>query len=77
MVEILVSLLGVYFLLGIIFALPFLVKGVQVIDPAAVEGSRGFKFMVFPGVVLFWPYLLKRWLRKQGPPEERSNHRRS
>lgn len=75
-VEMILLVAGIYFLLGICFAVPFVLKGAKVIDPAAVEGSRGFKFMIFPGVALFWPLLLKRWLKKEQPPEEKSAHRR-
>lgn len=66
---------GVYFLLGVVFAIPFVLKGAQVIDPAAVEGSKGFKLFIIPGVALFWPLLLKRWIKKEQPPVEKSAHR--
>lgn len=75
-IEIILLIAGVYFLLGICFAVPFVLKGAKAIDPAAEEGSKGFRIMIFPGVALFWPLLLKRWLKKEQPPEEKSAHRR-
>lgn len=75
MLEIVLTMAGVYFLLGVVFAIPFVLKGAQVIDPAAVEGSKGFKLFIIPGVALFWPLLLKRWIKKEQPPVEKSAHR--
>jgi hypothetical protein len=69
------GVLGIYLLLGFLFAVPFAFRGAKVIDPSAVEGTRGFKFLVIPGAMVFWPMLMKRWMKKAGPPEERSAHR--
>ena len=38
-----VGLAGVYLALGIVFALPFLLKGIGRIDPVAAQGTVGFK----------------------------------
>jgi hypothetical protein len=74
--EWLVRLAGLYLATGVVFAVPFLAVGVRRIDPGAAEGSLGFRLIVFPGVVAFWPLLLKRWLAGQTePPDERSPHR--
>ena len=75
-IEAILLIAGIYFLIGAVFAVPFVLKGAKVIDPAAVEGSLGFKLMILPGVALFWPLLLKRWLKKEQPSEEKSAHRR-
>ena len=61
---------------GVLFALPFVLKGAQSIDPAAADGTRGFRILIFPGAALLWPLLAKRWMSGAGsPPEERSPHR--
>lgn len=63
---------------GVLFAIPFLARGAAAIDPAAREGSRGFRVIVLPGVVALWPVLLRRWLSGGGaPPVERTAHRRA
>mgnify|MGYP006908261177 FL=1 len=71
----LVTLGAVYALVGVVFALIFVWRGVGVIDPAAREGTWGFRLLILPGCVAFWPLLLGRWRRRQPPPEERNAHR--
>ena len=75
MIELLLLVLGVYLLIGVAFAIPFVILGVKRIDPGAIKGTRGFRLMIVPGCVLFWPYLLRRWIRNEGPPVEHSPHR--
>ena len=71
-----VGLLGVYLVVGVVFAVPFLVKGVGKIDPVAAEGTVGFKLIIFPGVIALWPLLARRWLTgTTAPPEEKNPHR--
>ena len=71
----LVRALGVYAALGAIFAVAFVTRGVERIDPAAKGASRGFRLIVVPGVVALWPLLLRRWIGGAPPPVERSAHR--
>ena len=72
----LVRSLCAYALAGGLFGIFFVLRGVQRVDHQA-QGSRlGFRLLIFPGAVAFWPLLLRRWLRKTGePPEERNSHR--
>lgn len=69
-------LLGTYLSMGLIFAVPFVLFGVKRIDPHAARGSRGFRLLIIPGTLVFWPLFLRRWLKGiTGPPEECSPHR--
>jgi hypothetical protein len=71
-----VGLAGVYLGIGVVFAVPFLVKGIGKIDPVAAEGTVGFKIIIFPGVMALWPLLARRWMSGATmPPEEKSPHR--
>lgn len=71
-----VRALYAYALVGAFFALFFTIRGVQKVDFQASGASVSFRFLIFPGVVAFWPLLLKRWLHASGePPEERNPHR--
>lgn len=72
----LLVLLGLYLALGVCFAVPFVMRGVNRIDPHAANGTRGFRMMIAPGVVFLWPLLAGRWLKGiTHPPEERTAHR--
>ena len=71
----LVNALAVYAAVGFIFAIAFVWKGVGKIDPAAAEGTIGFRLLIIPGTIALWPILARRWLHLQGPPEERNAHR--
>ncbi len=71
----LVWLGAAYLLVGVVFAIPFVLRWTGRIDPVAREGTWGFRILIFPGAVALWPMLATRLL--QGittPPEERSAH---
>ena len=64
-----------YVLVGLLFALAFVLAGVRRIDPDAVEGTRGFRALIFPGVVALWPLMALRWKAGTPPPIESNAHR--
>jgi hypothetical protein len=67
--------LYVYTALGVGFALAFVAVGVKRIDSQAIGSGVGFRVLIFPGSVAFWPLLLRRWITGKGePPEERNPH---
>ena len=71
------TLVGVYLGCGLLFAIPFALVGVKKIDPHAAHGSWGFRLLIIPGTMAFWPMLLKRWASGMTePPEECSAHRK-
>ena len=78
MAAIFLIALGVYLACGFVFAIPFVLKGAKRIDPHAAQGSWGFRLLIFPGAMAFWPLLLRRW---EGgvtkPPTENNAHRRA
>jgi hypothetical protein len=68
--------LGVYLGCGLAFAIPFTLVGLKKIDPHAARGSWGFRLLIIPGTMAFWPLLLKRWASgAHEPPEEHNAHR--
>ncbi|MCZ6673926.1 MAG: hypothetical protein O7C75_13420 [Verrucomicrobia bacterium] len=76
-IPLLLFLLGIYLAIGFVFGILFAFAGAKSIDPSAADGTWGFKILIIPGCAIFWPYLLKRWLKKSPPPEEYSAHRRA
>jgi len=75
MVEIFVLIVGVYVAIGLLFALAFVLRGVQRIDPAAKGGTWGFRLIIIPGVMALWPLMARRWAQGSPPPAQRSAHR--
>ncbi len=72
-VAIAAALIKSWLVLGGLFALPFLVRGVTSIDPVARDSKWTFRVMLVPGVVLLWPLLLWRWVAG-GRARERNAH---
>jgi hypothetical protein len=73
----LVRALGVYAALGLLFGVAFVARGIERIDPGAHGSGWGFRLIVLPAVVAFWPLLLSRWVRGAARPIERNAHRRA
>jgi hypothetical protein len=63
MVELVLIIVLVYLILGVLFVIPFLLKGLTKVDEGAHGGTMGFKIIIIPGVIVFWPFLLRRWIR--------------
>ena len=61
--TILLYMVGTYLILGFIFTVPFLAKGIMKIDESAKNASIGFRIIIIPGVVVFWIFLLRKWIK--------------
>ena len=75
-----VNVFALYAVIGVLFGLFFVVRGVSRIDPVAADGTWGFRLLILPGSAALWPLLLVRWLRAgdgSGPPTETNAHRRA
>ena len=64
MVEILLIIAAIYLVLGVLFVIPFLMKGLNKVDEGANGSTIGFKIIIIPGVIVFWPVLLSKWMKK-------------
>ena len=75
-VAVMLSLLGIYLLCGLLFAIPFVLVGAKQIDPHAANGTWGFRLLIIPGATFLWPLLLRRWTGGvHAAPIERNAHR--
>ena len=63
MAELIVNVFVLYAALGVIFAIAFVLAGVNRVDPAARGGSLFFRILILPGAAALWPWLAIRWLR--------------
>lgn len=53
---------SLYLAIGLLFAVIFLVRLVHTLDDAVSTSPWTFRLMIFPGCVVFWPMLLRRYL---------------
>ena len=61
-VNIILLIVGLYLAAGFVFAIPFVLKGVTKIDEGAIGSKWGFRLIIIPGTIVFWPLLLKKWM---------------
>lgn len=50
-----------YAAIGVVHGVAFVARGVTRLDANAVGTGWGFRALIFPGSVLFWPLLAGRW----------------
>lgn len=63
LIGVLLTALGLYAALGVLFALAFVTLGAPRVDHNARGGPVGFRMMILPGSAALWPVLLVKWLR--------------
>jgi len=66
--EMILVFLTAYTAAGASFALVFVTIGMPRIDPLTRHASISFRLLTLPGAMLFWPFLLRRYVRARGTP---------
>jgi hypothetical protein len=66
--EVIVGTLAGYAMLGLVFALAFVSRGVAAIDPGARAMPWPARLLIVPGVAALWPLMLWKWLTQKAPP---------
>ena len=62
-VNIMLGSVAAYLICGLLFAIPFVIKGIVTIDPDGARGANwSFRLIIIPGTMVFWPLLLKKWI---------------
>jgi len=64
-INIFLTILGVYFLIGLLFGIYFLIKGATKIDPLMTDSKKKVRFLLFPGVVATWPFLILKLFKSK------------
>jgi hypothetical protein len=64
MFEILLVILGVYFLIGFLFGIFFLIKAPK-IDLLMADTKKKVRFLLFPGVMATWPFLIGKLFKSK------------
>ncbi|MFK8006350.1 MAG: hypothetical protein AB8H03_08270 [Saprospiraceae bacterium] len=62
-ISTILTIVGIYLILGIIFTIVFLWKGIAKVDEGVNGSDRLFKVLIFPGLIVFWVYFLRKWLK--------------
>jgi len=70
MIETILTIILIYLLFGLLFAIPFVIKGVGKIDEGAKDSTIGFRIIIIPGVIVFWPFLLWKWINVKTMPHD-------
>ena len=65
LINIFLIILGVYFLIGLLFGLYFLFKGATKIDPLMQNTKKKVRFLLLPGVIATWPFLIGKLFRSK------------
>ena len=68
MIELTLIIILIYLIAGAVFVVPFLMKGLTKVDESAHGGTIGFKIIIIPGVIVFWPMLLSKWMKASHKP---------
>ena len=55
--------LGIYLIIGILFSTVILIKGLSSLDPNTKSSGVGFKIIIIPGLIAFWPILWRKWMK--------------
>lgn len=66
----LVSLAGLYLLVGLVFAAAFVAVGAGVVQPKARSAGWGFRLLILPGAAALWPLLALLWRGAAASAEE-------
>jgi hypothetical protein len=62
-VTIMLILVGIYLAAGFVFAVLFVTRGVTRVDEGAHGSGPGFRIIILPGAMVFWPLLLRKWIK--------------
>ncbi|MEO1257641.1 MAG: hypothetical protein AAFZ15_02555 [Bacteroidota bacterium] len=60
--EIFSTVFYIYLLIGFIYGLWFVFKGVQKLDSGMSGAKVGLRLLLLPGTIALWPYMIKKML---------------
>lgn len=64
-INIFLTFLGIYFVIGILFGIYFIFKGAPKIDPIMLNTKKKVRILLFPGIVATWPFLIDRLFKSK------------
>ncbi len=63
-ISTLLLFIGIYLLIGVLFSILFLWKGITNVDPDTKGSGVFFKILLFPGICVFWILFLIKWMKR-------------
>ena len=60
--NIILVIIATYLACGFVFAIPFVIRGADKIDEGTHGAAWGFRVIILPASIVFWPLLLKKWI---------------
>jgi len=55
--------IGLYLITGTLFAIPFLIRWIVLVDESVEGTSWLFRLLLLPGSIVLWPVLLRKYLQ--------------
>ncbi len=62
-INVFVIILAVYFGMGLLFGIYFVIKGAGRIDPLIQNSKFKVRLLLFPGAIATWPFLIGKLKR--------------
>jgi hypothetical protein len=66
--EIILRIATAYLLCGLAVGLPFVLRGVDCVDPSAKGAAMGFRLLILPGTMALWPLMATKWVKAERHP---------
>ncbi len=63
-INVFLGILGVYFLVGLLVGIIFLLKAKK-FDPLMADTKKKVRFLLFPGVIATWPFLIGKLFKSK------------
>lgn len=61
-IEWFLAAVGLYAIIGVLFALVFIAAGIVRVDPGVGESPRLVRVLFIPGIAGLWPLMLMKWI---------------
>ena len=61
-IEIIFAIISIYLVCGFVFSIIFSTTGINKVDEVAKGSTIGFRIIIIPGVIIFWVFLLRKWM---------------
>ncbi|MCG8372898.1 MAG: hypothetical protein MI700_05175, partial [Balneolales bacterium] len=60
-ISVILLVWGAYLVIGLVFSIVFISRGLSEVDEGAKGSKLGFKLLIIPGMLIFWPLFAKKW----------------